>query len=116
MTGETIESHYARCLRPARQIDDPEDDDWETLGPEGTLLICPDCITPEEQQSMDDRDMELADELRHCARASGPLRQRTTPSASRLGGARTNEGASFVCPGCITAEERRVLDTDGDDQ
>lgn len=114
MTGETIESHYARCLRPARQIDDPEDDDWETLGPEGTLLICPDCITPEEQQSMDDRDMELADELRHCARCLRPTPAADDPQFDDWE-VLNDEGASFVCPGCITAEERRVLDTDGDD-
>jgi hypothetical protein len=58
-----LDTHCARCLRPApHDIDDPEFDDWEALTVDedepGSLVICPDCITPEERQAMDEAGWE----------------------------------------------------------
>jgi len=56
---EPIGTHCARCMRPAPDwltTDRGEMSqllDWEALGDDGLLILCPDCITPEEQQAMD---------------------------------------------------------------
>lgn len=66
MTELPIDSHCARCLRPAPQDDDPASTDWEalTVGEGGgELIVCPDYITPEEQQAMDEAAMAVDDEL-----------------------------------------------------
>jgi hypothetical protein len=57
-----LDSHCARCLRPAPSPDDDEFGYWEALGDEGQLALCPDCITPEEQQAMDEAIMDLMDQ------------------------------------------------------
>lgn len=54
-----IDSHCARCLQPV----DPDGNDWEALGEDGSLVVCEDCITPEEQQTMDEADMEAVDKI-----------------------------------------------------
>jgi hypothetical protein len=36
--------------------------DWEALGEEGQLFVCPDCITQDEQQAMDEDFMDLMDQ------------------------------------------------------
>jgi Zn-finger protein len=53
----------ARCLCPAPHDDDPASIDWEVGEDGGELSVCPDCITPEEQQAMDEVGMALTDEL-----------------------------------------------------
>jgi hypothetical protein len=62
------------CVRCGRLV--PSDDgdarlDWEATA-YGSAWICPDCITPEEQQAIDEADIELGNEVRalagHCAR------------------------------------------------
>jgi hypothetical protein len=59
-----IESHCARCLRPNPDADEGMPNDWEVLVEAvGVSVICEDCITPEEQQAMDEADMALLDEL-----------------------------------------------------
>ena len=60
--------HCVRCLRPA-----PKDVDWAalTLGP---LLVCPDCVTPEEQKAMDEA---------HPRDASGRYRRRVAKRKAR---------------------------------
>lgn len=60
----SIESHCARCLRPAPPDDDRSIEalEWTTLtyaDRDTTGVVCPDCITPGEQQSMDDDVMEF---------------------------------------------------------
>jgi hypothetical protein len=57
-----LDSHCARCLRPAPSPDDDEFIYWEAFGDEGKLSLCPDCITPEEQQAMDEVIMDLMDQ------------------------------------------------------
>lgn len=62
------QSHCARCLRVPRPGDlgyRPGEDtpplDWEVLtdsAGEVTGVICPDCITPEEQQAVDEDTMD----------------------------------------------------------
>lgn len=56
-------SACARCLRPAPPQDSREFIDWEALG-NGQQVICPECITPAEQQAVDESDMELAEKVR----------------------------------------------------
>ena len=57
---EPIESHCARCLRPAP--DDPSVE-WEVvIADDGeVLVICEDCVTGEARQAMDEEDMALGD-------------------------------------------------------
>jgi hypothetical protein len=62
-----IESHCARCLRPAPPEDDQSFTDWEALAydaDEVLGVVCPDCITPEEQQAMDEADEEMDEQIR----------------------------------------------------
>ena len=56
--SEPIDTHCARCMRVI-----PEDStvEWETLGED--LVVCSDCITPAEQQAMDEDDMAMLDEM-----------------------------------------------------
>jgi hypothetical protein len=60
---EPLETHCARCLKAAP----PERDrsiewlEWEVLD-DGTV-VCPDCLTPEEKQAIDESDMDLMDHL-----------------------------------------------------
>ena len=61
-TEPPIESHCTRCLRPAPADDDRSIEalEWESLVNDDHEMIgtvCPDCITPEEQQAMDDDTM-----------------------------------------------------------
>jgi DNA-directed RNA polymerase subunit RPC12/RpoP len=66
----------ARCGRPVPSDDDDEHLSWEVTADDnaadGCAWICPDCITPEEQQAIDEADIELGNEVRalagHCAR------------------------------------------------
>jgi hypothetical protein len=48
MTDALPEAHSARCLKPAPLLGDPDSIDWEGLGSQHGLTVCPDCITPEE--------------------------------------------------------------------
>lgn len=61
-----INSHCARCLRPNPDpMDGSLPTDWEALVDEdGEVVgvICEDCITPDEQQAMDEAMFEVADE------------------------------------------------------
>ena len=59
MTGP-IESHCARCLRPAP---DPLPTEWEAFPADDgqVLVICEDCVTDEERQAMDEEIMSLSD-------------------------------------------------------
>lgn len=56
---EPIDTHCARCLRPAPGEDDT-DLYWECLD---EVIVCPDCITPAEQQAMDEDGMAMLDEI-----------------------------------------------------
>jgi hypothetical protein len=57
------ESHCSRCLRvPGPQDigyqpgDDTPPSDWEALTADGAVIgvVCPDCLTPAEQQALDE--------------------------------------------------------------
>ncbi len=48
MTEAPLEARCSRCSKPAPAVGEPESLDWEGLGNEGGLIVCPDCITPEE--------------------------------------------------------------------
>lgn len=58
--GTPIETHCARCLRPAPAADSTAFLEWEVVD-DDDVVICPECITPEEQQAMDQELMALAD-------------------------------------------------------
>jgi anti-sigma B factor antagonist len=49
-----IDSHCARCLQAAPLVGEPTSILWLPLDNDCTLIICPDCITPEEQQLLDE--------------------------------------------------------------
>lgn len=51
----------ARCARPSPSQTSAEFKDWEALG-DGGAVVCPDCITAEEQQAVDEDDMDTADQ------------------------------------------------------
>jgi hypothetical protein len=53
----------ARCLKAAPAQDSPGFADWEALG-DGQQVICPDCVTPAEQQAMDEDAMAMAEKVR----------------------------------------------------
>lgn len=57
-----LDSHCARCMTPAPPVESDSYSDWEALGEDGAVVVCPDCITPEEQQQMDEQMMDLMDE------------------------------------------------------
>ena len=48
MTDTPIEGHCARCLKPTPPPGDPQLVDWEGVDGKGGMIICPDCIQPEE--------------------------------------------------------------------
>jgi hypothetical protein len=56
-----IDSHCARCLAPAPNVDDPAFTKWEALDDEGFFVVCSTCITPEEQQAIDEAPTDLDD-------------------------------------------------------
>ena len=51
----------SRCNRSFPGWDDPEATYWEAFGPDGAELICPGCITGEEQQALDEAEFHIAD-------------------------------------------------------
>jgi len=57
-----LDSHCARCMTPAPPVESASYSDWEALTADGAVVVCPDCITPEEQQQMDEQMMDLMDE------------------------------------------------------
>jgi len=59
----SIGSHCARCLRPAPSKGDSGFIYWEVLDAEAQLMICPECITPQEQQAMEGVDVDFVDEI-----------------------------------------------------
>jgi hypothetical protein len=54
-----IPSQCARCLLPAPNLDYPSFAEWEALDDEGFFVVCPTCITPEDQQVIDEAAMDL---------------------------------------------------------
>jgi len=50
-----IDSHCSRCLTPAPAVESPDFLDWEASSEGGSDVVCPDCITPAEQQEMDEQ-------------------------------------------------------------
>ena len=66
---DDIDERCARCSRPGSpESDVPANDSlyWEvfTRGDEESFWVCPDCITPEEQQATDEDDMALGNACR----------------------------------------------------
>ncbi len=58
-----LDSHCARCMTPAPPVESDSDLYWEAYTVDGAVVVCPDCITPEEQQQMDDQ----TDDARNAA-------------------------------------------------
>jgi hypothetical protein len=107
MSGERC----GRCGLPAPPVEASDYVFWEAIGEDG--VICPGCLTGQEEQAMDDQVMAFRERCSRC--------QREAPSATRKPGettsARVAEGwLSFesdagalietVCPGCMTDEDR----------
>ncbi len=57
-----LDSHCVRCMTPAPPVESASYSDWEASTVDALYVICPDCITPEEQQQMDEQMMDLTDE------------------------------------------------------
>lgn len=53
----------ARCGTDAPPQEAAAFHQWEAIDPNGTAVVCPDCITPEEQQALDTLDMDTLDQL-----------------------------------------------------
>jgi hypothetical protein len=51
-----------RCLRLAPPWESSEYTDWEAID-DGQAVICPGCVTGQEQQAMDEDIMDLMDEV-----------------------------------------------------
>jgi hypothetical protein len=116
-----IESHCARCLRQAPDLKNDRNLDaleWEPLvNADGDVLgvICPDCITPEEQQAMDEDDMALLDVIDSLA-AQCARRLKDVPYESDDPGEPLPPGwivldsdvdaVLVVCPDCVTPEDQ----------
>lgn len=55
----TSQDYCARCRRPVPPIDSDEFTAWEANAEDdGATMICPGCITGEEQRQMDEDGME----------------------------------------------------------
>jgi hypothetical protein len=73
----TIHSHCARCLRPAPDEESDEFLTWEVLTLDedkdsGRLVIvCEECLTPEEQQDIYEDTEETAREAERVKRLEG---------------------------------------------
>jgi hypothetical protein len=52
-----LDSHCARCLTPAPPIEAADYIEWESLAADGSVIVCPNCVTAEERQAMDDVGM-----------------------------------------------------------
>ncbi len=52
----------ARCGKQAPPMESNAFLDWEALG-DGSAVCCPDCLTADEQQAIDEADMELTAEV-----------------------------------------------------
>ncbi len=51
-----LDSHCARCMTPAPPVESDSDLYWEAYTVDDAVyVLCPDCITPEEQQQMDEQ-------------------------------------------------------------
>lgn len=75
-----------RCARCLRTETPPQDSDafmeWEVLE-DGTKVICPDCVTPAEQQAADEDAMALAEKVRENRLRRAAERQGYRLSKSR---------------------------------
>jgi hypothetical protein len=101
-----------RCHRPAPDEDDRSiealewtplaDADGEVLG-----VICGDCITPEEQQSMDELDMELSE--MPCSRCGRSPHDEDYEPVDDIGDWEVLDDGHLVCPHCITHAEVMAL-------
>jgi hypothetical protein len=54
-------AHCVSCQRPAPAEDDADFVHWEVL--DDVDMVCPECETPEEKQTIDEEDMKLASEV-----------------------------------------------------
>ena len=54
--AQSVESHCARCLTPAPDVEDGSRSprEWEALDADGLVIVCPNCMTPEELEVLDD--------------------------------------------------------------
>ena len=63
-----------KCVRCGKNIDHG-DNEWEafTLPDGDVVVVCDDCITPEEQQAIDESDMQLGWEVIRDQLESGEI-------------------------------------------
>jgi hypothetical protein len=89
------------------KVSDPYDYiHWEVIGP-GDAAMCPDCITGEEQQAIDEDAMDLAAQMGSCARCGRSWEVAADSHQWEL------VGEEHFCPGCLTADEHaRVVSQD----
>lgn len=109
----------ARCQRPAPSVESNEYVKWEAHGPDGTRMVCPDCVTPAERQAMDEADMALdakvrENKLRRMAERQG-LRlvksRRRDPRAIGYGGFMIVDQNNVVVAGEVDSARALDLDT-----
>ena len=56
-----MDTRCVRCLKSQPAPDDAESIDWESVD-DDAAMVCPDCVTVAEQQTIDDFDMALDEE------------------------------------------------------
>ena len=85
MLSGMANTQCTRCHRGAPPQDSDDFLHWEALGPDGLAVVCPSCITGEEQQAMDEDMMDLAEKVREnrLRRAAGRQGLRLSKSRRR---------------------------------
>lgn len=86
----------ARCLHEAPPQDSDAFNDWEALGKDGQQVVCPDCVTRDEQQELDEDAMALAEKVRENRLRRAAERQGFKLSKSRRRDPRATDYGGFM--------------------
>jgi len=103
----------AKCIRCGREIgiNDEELSSWEVIGslPDRQLQegeekwCCEACLTPEEEQAIDDDAMEMAERM-FCVRCG--RRHEDESSVESMDEWLVDDEGNLICPDCQTHEDR----------
>lgn len=110
------ESRCMRCRRPnpaAALLPGDLPSDWEVVENErGEVagVICPGCITGEEQQAIDEDVMEFAESLKQCARCAKPAPEFPSGLPQEQGWYVLGHG--LVCTDCMRPDDWRAAVAD----
>lgn len=106
MTHPT-EEHCARCRRSAPDQESGDFLEWEAMS-DG--IVCPGCLTGEEENAFFDDFAELAEQSSHCARCGREVPDVSGEQMEAEGwDTPDSAGARWVCPDCRTGVDAREL-------